>query len=275
MHNQHRMLRVFRLITMLRQRPARTIRNIALSLDISERSAYRYLDLLKDLGLKVQTDKFRRVFIEQKSEVPDAAVFTPEEATLIRNLVLTAAPKNKLRNGILQKLYANSELEVQSEILYRSHLSKMVEDISRAIQEKRQIVLKKYMSANSNDIRDRTVEPVKFTSGFERLVAYEPESGQNKTFNLERITSVQVMKKSWRHEKEHKYTQPDVFGFHENGRQYPVDIELTLRQSLVLREEYPATATCIEPIKGTKKFRFRAMVNDMRPVKRFLKGWEE
>jgi len=272
MHNHNKLLRVFRLIAILQSRPARTIRHIAGALEISERSAYRYVDLLKELGFYVQTDNFKRIFIDS---VQNTVPFTSDEARLLRDLVLTVGNRNKLRDSLLQKLYAHSDQRVQSELLQRAYLSKHVEDISRAIQEKRQIVLKKYMSANSNDIRNRHVEPVKFTSGYERLVAYEPESGQNKTFNLERITSVQVLRKYWRHESEHKYTQPDVFGFHENGKQYPVDIELTLRQSLVLREEYPAAATCIEPIKGTKKFRFRAMVNDMRPVKRFLKGWEE
>jgi len=275
MHNQHKMLRVFRLITMLRQRPARTIRNIALSLDISERSAYRYLDLVKDLGFHVETDSFRRVYISEHSDLPESSVFTGEEAALIRDLVLTASPKNKLRDGILQKLYASSGLQVQSELLHRAHLSRMVEEIGRAITTKKQVVLKKYLSANSNDIRDRLVEPVKFTNGYQRLVAYEPESGQNKAFNLERITSVRVTRKNWMHEQDHRFTQPDVFGFHENGKKYPVDLELTLRAAVILREEYPTAASCITPIKGTGKFRFRTTVYDMRPVKRFLKGWEE
>ncbi len=272
MHNHQRLLRVFRLIAILQSRPARSIRHIAGVLEISERSAYRYIDLLKDLGFHVQQDGSKRIYLEAgQTTVP----FTTDEARLLRELVLTVGSRNKLRDSLLQKLYAHSDQRVHSELLQRAHLSKMVEDISRAMQEKRVVVLKKYMSAHSNDIRDRLVEPVKFTNGYQRLLAYEPESGQNKAFNLERITSVRVTRKNWMHEQDHRFTQPDVFGFHENGKKYPVDLELTLRAAVILREEYPTAASCITPIKGTGKFRFRTTVYDMRPVKRFLKGWEE
>lgn len=269
MHNHNKLLRVFRLITILQSRPARSIRHIAGVLEISERSAYRYIDLLKELGFHVQNDGSKRIFLEDgQNTVP----FTTDEARLLRELVLTTGKRNKLRDSLLQKLYAHSDQRVQGELLQRAHLSKMVEDISRAMQEKRVVVLKKYMSANSNDIRDRTVEPVKFTSGYERLVAYEPSSGQNKTFNLERISSVQVMKKNWRHEKEHRFAPADVFGFHKNGKSYQVEMLLTLRACVILKEEYPATAAFIKPVKGTGQFRFKALVYDMKPVKRFVAG---
>jgi proteasome accessory factor C len=272
MHNHNKLLRVFRLIAILQTRPARTLRHISGALGISERSAYRYVDLLKELGFHVQTDNFKRIFIDS---VQNTVPFTSDEARLLRDLVLTVGNRNKLRDSLLQKLYAHSDQRVQSELLQRAHLSKIVEDISRAMQEKRQVVLKKYMSAHSNDIRDRMVEPVKFTNGYERLVAYEPLSGQNKTFNLERITSVQVMKKGWKYEKEHRFTLPDVFGFHENGKSYEVNLLLTLRACVIFKEEYPAAAAHIKPVKGTKKFRFKAVVYDMKPVKRFVAGLPE
>ena len=269
MHNHNKLLRVFRLIAILQSRPARSVRHIAGVLEISERSAYRYIDLLKDLGFHVQQDGSKRVFLEVgQNTVP----FTSDEAMLLRDLVLTVGNRNKLRDSLLQKLYTHSDQRVQSELLQRAHLSKVVEEVSRAIQEKRVVVLKKYMSANSNDIRDRTVEPVKFTAGYERLVAYEPTSRQNKTFNLERITSVQVMKKNWRFEKEHRFAPADVFGFHENGKSYEVNLLLTLRACVMLKEEYPAAAEFIKPVKGTKKFRFKAVVYDMKPAKRFVAG---
>lgn len=272
MHNQHKMLRVFRLISMLRSRPARSLKSIASSLGISERSAYRYIDLLKDLGFHVQTDSYKRLYLDgdESTLVP----FTSEEAGFLRELVLTVGKGNKLRDSLLEKLFAHSDQNAQGELIFRAHLSKMVEELTRAIREKRQVVLQKYMSANSNNIRDRKVEPVSFTNNYQRLVAFEPESMQNKTFNLERITRVRILKRGWQHEELHRYTQPDVFGFHENGKQFPVDIELSLRAALILREEFPMTAACLTPIPGTNKFRFATTVYDMRPVKRFLKGLE-
>ena len=50
MFNQNRIYRLFQLINYLKARPAKSIRSIETFLDTSERTIYRYLELLKDLG---------------------------------------------------------------------------------------------------------------------------------------------------------------------------------------------------------------------------------
>jgi proteasome accessory factor C len=57
MFNQNRILRVFKLISLLKSIPAKSIKRIALSLEISERSCYRYMDLLDELGFEVTKDE--------------------------------------------------------------------------------------------------------------------------------------------------------------------------------------------------------------------------
>ena len=63
MHNQHRILRVLQLIAILQKEPAKSIRNLATLIDNTERTIYRYLDLIKALGFDLQRDAFNKYFI--------------------------------------------------------------------------------------------------------------------------------------------------------------------------------------------------------------------
>jgi len=62
--NQHKIYRVLRLLQLLQERP-RTVMGMARYLGTSERTAYRYLQLLEKLDLQVKRDKFNKYFIEK------------------------------------------------------------------------------------------------------------------------------------------------------------------------------------------------------------------
>jgi len=57
MHNQHKILRVLQLITLLKKEPAKSIRFLSGILDSTDRTVYRYLDLVKELGFELQKDQ--------------------------------------------------------------------------------------------------------------------------------------------------------------------------------------------------------------------------
>ena len=63
MFNQNRIYRVFELINFLKARPSKGMKTLVSLLDISERSVYRYLDLLAELGIKVLKDDENRYFL--------------------------------------------------------------------------------------------------------------------------------------------------------------------------------------------------------------------
>ncbi len=274
MHNQHKILRVLRLITFLKTRPAKSIRHIGNLLDSSERTVYRYLDLLGELGFQINKDNGNRVFIDGNNNENKSleSSFTSDELNLIRDLLLTVGKQNKIHESILKKFYINSDLEIASNLLLRAHLGKIVQDAGIAIHEKKQVVLKKYHSANSKDVRDRLIEPIKFTDNYQSLVAYEISSGKNKYFNIERITSIQIKPTRFKNESKHKFSSPDVFGFSENGKTYSINLMLSLRAYVFLKEEYPMTIPFITKDKKTDKFNFKGVVNDLKPVTRFVLG---
>jgi predicted DNA-binding transcriptional regulator YafY len=271
MFNQHKLLRVLQLINQLKARPAKSLRHLAKTLDSTERTVYRYLDLLEAVGFQIEKDTYRRYSIPDDTQ-QQPMTFTPEEVSLMRELIMTAASKNKLKDGLLRKLYVASDLNILPNQLLKAHLSKIVNTIGTAIQEQRQVVLKKYHSGHSQDIRDRLVEPIRFTDNYQSVTAYEPESGKNKLFNIERISAVEVLKTPFRFMDEHKFTPPDVFGYGETGKQFEVDLLLSLKAFVLLKEEYPMATTFITTDKKSGRHRFRAKVNSYKPVSRFTLG---
>ena len=227
---------------------------------------------MDDLGFHINRDTSNRVFIDCNENEEPETIFNAQEMGLMRDLLLSVGKKNKLHESILKKIYINSDLKIASNLLRRAHLGKIIEDLVTAIQQKKQVVLKKYFSANSKDVKDRLVEPIKFTDNYQSLAAFEIATGKNKYFNLERITSVTIRQSNFKHEAKHRFSRPDVFGFSENENNYSIDLILSLRAYVILKEEYPMTIPFLKADKKTKRYFFKATVYDLKPVTRFVLG---
>jgi len=98
MLNQHKILRVLQLITYLQESPHKTINQLASFLDSTERTVYRYLDLLRECGFDLHKDHNQRYYIEQQAT--DGVYFTPEEAQQVNppSIFLTALYEPLLEN---------------------------------------------------------------------------------------------------------------------------------------------------------------------------------
>jgi predicted DNA-binding transcriptional regulator YafY len=304
MYNQHRIYRVFQLINQLQAGPAKSSGSLAKMLGVTVRSVYRYLDLLEQLGFRVEKDAHGKFFLAASGiygptpegftadgSTPEGAAgqpepFTPQESAYLAQLVLATGRDHPLAEGVLLKVLPmeHSEgselaaldpavLEVGARMVFRAHLAKAVEALSYAIQHKRQVVLRGYYSANSQTQSDRRVEPQCFTDNFATLSAYEPTSGTNKYFRVERISAVEVLPDAMEHEEKHAYFKPDVFGF--QGQHEPLQVEwtMTLRASLLLQEEYPMSRALVVPADEPGRYRFSATVYSYKGPGRFVLGF--
>ena len=132
---------------------------------------------------------------------------------------------------------------------------------------------KKYISANSNLISDRLVEPIRFTENLTSICAYEIASGKNKYFNIERISEVQLLNTNFKFENLHKFELPDPFGFSDHdGPKINIDLRLNLRACTLLKEEFPLCAPFITHEPKTNTYRLLVAVNNTTPLKRFILG---
>jgi predicted DNA-binding transcriptional regulator YafY len=273
MLNQHKILRVLQLISHLEQSPSKTILHLAELLDSTERTVYRYFDLIRECGFDLKRDGHNRYFIVD--ERSNGVRFTDEEATFLKELVLTNGKNNKLKDSILTKIYLGSELTMVASHLVNAKNSKVIERLALSIGNQEQVYLKKYQSINTGTISDRLVEPFGFTDDYTTVMAYEISSKKNKTFHIDRIAYVDFAGKPFKNSKKFVKQIPDVFGFSYSGEIYPVQLELDLKQVLLLKEQYPSTAPFIHYNQRKNSYELKVQVNDLKPIERFMRGMEE
>jgi len=273
MFNQNRIYRLFQLINYLKAKPAKSVRSIETFLDTSERTVYRYLDLLKDLGFSIEKDSNNKIFIAS-SDI-DVIPFTPQEADYLKKLILSTGKTNQLAQSVLRKVQQSSEIQLGADSLFKAHLAKIVEQISVAIIEGKQLLIKGYSSANSQSVSDRLVEPTCFTDNYDAVSAFEIKTKLNKYFNIERMASVEVLQTPMKYEAQHEFYKPDIFGFQGKSMNKEIELEMTMRAYLLLKEEYPMSAAFIKPITDSGKYYFKAKVQSFKAPGRFVMGFFE
>jgi predicted DNA-binding transcriptional regulator YafY len=274
MFNQNRIYRVFQLITYLKAKPAKSVKSVMEFLDTSERTVYRYLDMLKDLGFKIERDNGNRIWINTNGNT-DIIHFTNQEADYLEKLIKTTGKSNKLVESVLQKVRLSSELEIGANLLFKAHLGHIVEQISIAIIEGRQLLIKNYISAHSQTISDRIVEPMCFTDDYESVSAFEVKTKQNKYFNIERMAEVEVLDSKMKYEKEHEFYKPDIFGYQGKSLNKEKEIQMCMRAAQVLKEEYPMSVPYIKSIPESDRYYFMAKVQSFQAPGRFVLGFLE
>jgi predicted DNA-binding transcriptional regulator YafY len=240
-------------------------------LDISERSVYRYLDLLAELGIIVLKDEENRYFLPANTD-KQSLPFSDQEIDYLVKLVQSVGNQHNLSQSVLQKIQGLTVANVGAENIFKAHLSQIIFNLYEAITQKNQVILKNYYSANSQIVSDRLVEPIAFTPNYEAIVAYEVSSGENKYFKVERISEVQITKGNFKFEELHKYNKPDIFGFQGTSLDKTIELDMSMRAYLILKDEFPGCKPFVTEMYGTGRFHFKAKVQSFAPPARFVKG---
>jgi proteasome accessory factor C len=265
---QAKLLRLFQIIAVLKAGHW-TIRQLADRFDTSERTIYRYINLLEEVDFLIEKDFENRYFIITSEDDPSQSQFSVEEMRLMKKLIQSGANENPLRNLLLKKLSLNSELDSMPRLFLRARLGKFVDELADAIREKQQVVLKNYHSAHSNEIRDRLVEPIHFGDNYQSIMALDTADKICKQFKLDRIGEVILLNKSFAYEPLHQKSQADIFGFNGDADTW-VMLQLSLRAYLLMREEYPLAVPYLR--KEEDHYVFHGPVANFEGVGRFTLG---
>jgi predicted DNA-binding transcriptional regulator YafY len=249
MRNQNKILRVFQLINLLKSHPPKSICHLADVLESTERTLYRYFNLLEELGFELKRDELNRVFIST-DKPGEELTFTREEIVFLKKLLQSVGKKVKIKDSIIGKLLVHSDVQIGTKLALNAHLGKIVETINRGIETKRQVVLRKYHSLHTNSISDRIVEPISFTENYSAIIAFEVSSKQNKIYNIDRIIAVELTRHPFRNGKLHHIAELDSFGFARGDNEYTIELHLSMRAALLLKEEYPRSTDGIRMIEG-------------------------
>jgi predicted DNA-binding transcriptional regulator YafY len=275
MHNQNKILRVLQMISVLKKQPAKSIRFLAGILESTDRTVYRYLDLVKELGFELQKDQNNKFLIVSGDDY-ETVSFSKEEASLLRDLVLTAGKDSKLKDSVLQKIYLQSEIAIQGNQILKANLGILVAKINTAITENKRVLLKSYHSINTQKISDRLIEPISLTDNYNSICGFEIETKTNKYYNIERITEVIVLNEQQEYQKLHQLDEVDAFGFSkQNGEKFQVELILTLKAYILLKEEYPKIEKHIKKDKNSSVYNLNIEVNNPKPITRFILGLKD
>jgi proteasome accessory factor C len=268
MFNQNRIYRVFRLINLLKSSPSKSIKRLAESMEVSERSLYRYMDLIMEVGFEIQKDTLNRYYLNHDH----IESFTKEEAEFISLSISANQKNNPLVKSIRNKLVLLDEMNVASNEIVANHYSKVISKLQEAIETKSQVILLKYQSASTESVTDRLVEPVSFSSNFDSITAFEIESGLNKFFKIERIGDVQILNNRFEFEEKHESLVSDIFGFNDTtGETHNVRLQLSMRAMLWLKDDYPSSINYIKEDENGHWI-LEVDVFNMEPVHRIIRS---
>lgn len=208
---QTKLLRLFQIIAVLKT-GRWTIKSLAERFDTSERTIYRYIKLLEEVELLIEKDFDGKYFIHSSNDELGTSEFTLDEMKLIKKLIQTEVDNNPLKELLLKKLSLNSELDKVPNLIVHARRGKLVEQLSQAIKDKKQIILRNYHSANSSEITDRLVEPISFGDNYQTVMALDTKDKQSKQFKIDRIGEVNETGKAFRFEDLHQKNTTDIFG---------------------------------------------------------------
>lgn len=263
-----KVISIFRILRyILEDAQAYTIEELSKRTKISARTIRRYLneDLL-ELGFPIEKEQKSKRYKLISKRVPISLTygFSMEETLLLKDLLVTL-PSSPLKQSILSKIYYESELKNIAENFFQNVREGIIQKLSQAIEQKKQVILKNYYSIASQSVKDRLVEPICFTHNFTQIRAYELAKQEVRNFSIQRIDVVEITEQPRSYQGELYPT--DAFGFSDK-EEFFVILELSEKAYWLLRQEFPLTEPSLKKEKNT--YFFKGFVRSYKGIGRFI-----
>ena len=162
------------------------------------------------------------------------------------------------------------DYKILAETTHKGIIADNINLLTDAITSSKQVFLREYQSAKSNEISDRLVEPFAFTTNYVQIWAYEPETKKNKLFKVSRIGKVELLEIPFQHKSKHKMGYMDLFRM-SSDKLYPVKIKMSIRAAMLLMEEYPLAEKEMIQISDNEWF-LETKVYSFEGIGRFVIG---
>lgn len=270
---QPKIERMLHFITLLADKRGYTIDEIAQRLEISRRSAFRYIETFKDARFVIDKENGHYRLATNKGcmkELADTIWFTEEEAYLVKRLIDELDNKNSLKAGLMKKLAVISSMTNLGDFTQNKAISANINNLASAIKERKQVLLKNYSSAHSDTRNNHIVEPFEFTTNMIDVWAFDVADGKNKRFKITRIESVNIESSYWQHESQHKSEPLDDFRTH-GDESHHIKLNMDRMAKELLVEEYPLSEKHITTIDDSH-WLYEADVHKIEGAGRFVIG---
>lgn len=271
--DQIKIVKMLRLMKLLTGNVSRTIDQVAKEMGITPRTVYRYIDDIREAGFVVNK-LYGNVYAMGKvgrglSDFNRLIYFTEEEAYITAKLIEGIDNNNVLKRDLQRKLASVYDSTSIANYIDNTANAANVEALADAIKRKKQVVLKQYESAHSNESKDRLVEPIEFTANMIDIWAYDVDNGDNRVFKVARIHEVEVTDTGWEFASKHKAIKPDVFRMVGNLNEKIV-LQLNTRAKSHLLEEFPLAEKDLKREDG--KWLLKTTIHSLEGAGRFVIG---
>lgn len=271
--DQTKISKLLRLMKLLTGNVSRTIDQVAIEMGITSRTVYRYIDTIREAGFVVNK-LYGNVYAMGKvgrglSDFNKLIYFTEEEAYIVAKMINGIDNNNVLKRDLQRKLASIYDSTSIANYIDNTATAANVEALADAIKRRKQVVLKHYESAHSDEAKDRRVEPIEFTTNMIDIWAYDVENAENRMFKVARIQEVEVTDDDWAFKSMHKVQRPDLFRMTGSLNEI-ISLQLDTRAKSLLLEEFPLAEKELRRENG--KWILTTRINSLEGVTRFILG---
>lgn len=271
--DQTKITKLLRLMKLLTGNVSRTIDQLAAEMGITSRTIYRYIDTIREAGFVVNK-LYGNVYAMGKvgrglSDFNKLIYFTEEEAYIVAKMINGIDNNNVLKRDLQRKLASIYDSTSIANYIDNTATAANVEALADAIKRRKQVVLKHYESAHSDEAKDRRVEPIEFTTNMIDIWAYDVENADNRMFKVARIQEVEVTDDDWAFKSMHKVQRPDLFRMTGSLNEI-ISLQLDTRAKSLLLEEFPLAEKNLRRENG--KWILTTRINSLEGVTRFILG---
>ncbi|MBK9150367.1 MAG: WYL domain-containing transcriptional regulator [Saprospiraceae bacterium] len=230
-----KILRVLKMVQYLTNYPPKSVSRLEDLLGISTATAYRYLQLLKDIGYDVVSDEHNAYYI---SDIKNTHRLTDEEKKWIAVLLKANAKEDIVSKSILHKLSIKETLPDPVN-LAALHRLKLLNNLRTAAGNRMPVLIKQYISGDSGGkASDRRVIPYQINEYNMSVTAWDMDKEAFRIFKVYRMDDVELMEMDTQSHKRIPPPDMDIFGM--AGYSYTeVSVRLSVRAASILKEEYP------------------------------------
>ncbi len=271
--DQTKLVKILRLMKLMTGNVSSTVTQFAKELGTTSRTIYRYIDDIREAGFVVNK-LYGNVFqmgtmTKGLTDFKKLIYFTEEEAFIVSKMLNGLNDTHSLKRDLQKKLASIYDCTSIANYQDNPSVASNIEAIAAAIKAKKQVIFHQYESANSDQVRDRLVEPIEFTLNMIDVWAYDVEKGENRIFKISRIAQAEALEKDWEFTASHAVQRPDVFRMtgDDNIR---VKLLLNTRAKSLLLEEYPLAERDLKRIDN--KWYLDTEVHQLEGVGRFVMG---
>lgn len=271
--DQPKIVNLLRLMKLLTGNVSRTIDQVAAELGITLRTVYRYIDTIREAGFVVNK-LYGNVYAMGKvqrglTDFNRLIYFTEEEAYITAQLIAGIDNNNVLKRDLQRKLACVYDSTSIGNYIDNPANAANVEALADGIKSKKQVILRQYQSAHSDEAHDRLVEPIEFTANMIDICVYDVDKGENRVFKVSRIASVDITDTPWAFTSKHKVLRPDVFRMTGTLKEKIV-LKLNTRTKSLLTEEFPLAEKELK--REGENWVLRTEIHSLEGAGRFVLG---